>query len=562
MSEKGLELQFAQSDNQLPEEVARIVRDLRSKQIDLERQNEELLRAKEVLADFRDDYADLYDFAPVGYATLNDEGIILKSNVTFANMLGRERRSLLNARLLGFIVSEDRGIYCRFLRAYFESLERKSWELRMLKESDVPFWVRIDGVVVETSADRKIELRLAIIDITEQKRAEEEKKQIEAELRHSQKMEAVGQMASGIAHEFNNLIAGIRNNTDFLAIRSSDVLSAQSCIALEQIETAAARAHTLTNQLLSFSRKYTPTGTTFDLNLRIADCKLMVEKLIGPAIELNVVSNDQPLFVCAAEEEIGQVIVNLVLNARDAITDAGTITIQSRLVTLLERDVPENCQAGQYVELSVADDGCGMSQETCERIFEPFFTTKPVGKGTGLGLSVAYSDIANYGGFMRVDSEEGVGSVVSTYLPLALDSDIETLADAPKPSPASVSGDETILVCDDEDIVRMSVKAMLESHGYSVIAVENAAEALAVAESQYQDISLVLTDITMPGMSGVELGQEIKRRHSHMKVLYSSGYGSHQIEADVDIEVLHKGGQSGELLQLIRELLDNGKPTK
>ncbi len=279
-------------------------------------------------------------------------------------------------------------------------------------------------------------------------------------------------------------------------------------------------------------------------------------KILGSGITLNSVVSADSAVVRAGESELAQVVLNLVLNARDALPNGGVIKIQTRIVTLGDRDVPRDCDAGDFVELSVSDDGCGMSPETRERIFEPFFTTKGPGKGTGLGLSIAYSDISRNGGFLTVDSHEGTGTVVSVFLPQSADSAIEATAETPGPATEFIGGDETILVCDDEDIVLSSVRALLESVGYSVIAVKTAADALAAADSRDLDISLLLTDVAMPGMNGFELGREIHKWHPHMRILHSSGYNTDDFATGEGDDIVYKGDSSSKLLQRVRQLLD------
>ena len=398
-------------------------------------------------------------------------------------------------------------------------------------------------------------------DITERKQAENAQDILEAELRHAQKMDAVGQLASGVAHEFNNLLLGIVGNAELLSSTATDRLSAQERRAIRDIGQAGARAHTLTNQLLSFGRKRSTNSSVFDVNQVLVDSKELLEKPIGSHIALKIIAAAEPVCVCADESAIKQVILNLVLNARDAIVDMGKITIQTRLVTLDDNDVPRDCNAGSFVELSVSDNGCGMSRETSDRIFEPFFTTKEVGKGTGLGLSVVHSDVVGNDGFVNVDSREGNGTVVSVLLPQTTESITTAPAENHKQTSRLIGGDETILICDDETLVLNAVQALLEAAGYSVIAAESAADALVVAETHSENIPLLVTDVTMPDMNGIELGREILQRHPDMKILYLSGNTAHRAAIDGNGEHLIKGGPISELLQRIRQLLDREKPS-
>ncbi len=418
-------------------------------------------------------------------------------------------------------------------------------------------WLRWTSHAIFDSGGKLASYQAIGEDITARKRVEEEKRTMEAELRHAQKMDAIGQLASGVAHEFNNLLVGIRSNSEILKLTSSDVLSEQSLVLLNDIERAGSRAHDLTNRLLSFSRKKGPDVTVFDVNRVVRDSERMFQKLLGSDIDLNYVTAPDPAFVCANDGEIEQALLNLLLNARDATPDGGAVTIRTCVVTLGGRDVPEDCEDGIYVRLSVSDNGCGMSPETRERIFEPFFTTKDASKGTGLGLTVAYADVSKSGGFLTVDSREGVGTDISIFLPRTQLSVVEAAsAETPSPITGSVGGEETILVCDDEQIVMSSVVILLQVMGYSVLSVDNAADAIAVAEKYEGMISLLLTDVSMPAMNGIELGREIRRTHPKIKILYTSGNDAAHLVTSDDVGFHQKGGACGELLEKVRQLLD------
>lgn len=239
----------------------------------------------------------------------------------------------------------------------------------------------------------------------------------------------------------------------------------------------------------------------------------------------------------------------------------GAVVIATRILELGQADVPPKNQAGRFVQLSVQDQGCGMSPEIASRIFEPFYTTKPVGKGTGLGLSTVYADIEKNGGFLTVDSTEGVRTAINILLPLCSDAkEIKLEQELPEKKP--VGGNETILVCDDEEIVLSSVCALLESVGYSVIGAKSAREALKIAAKHQGEISLLLTDVTMPEMDGLELGKEINRLYPEMKVIYSSGYATDRVEIlskSDEFEFIRKGGKTRDTFQRIRKVLDEDK---
>ncbi|MBL4886466.1 MAG: response regulator, partial [Planctomycetaceae bacterium] len=263
--------------------------------------------------------------------------------------------------------------------------------------------------------------------------------------------------------------------------------------------------------------------------------------------------------VDADEAEVEQAVINLVINSRDAMPSKGTITIQTCLVTLSKNELPQHCNPGQFVQLSVTDNGSGMIPEVMERVFEPFFTTKPVGEGTGLGLSTVYSDMRKNYGFASVKSSETTGTIVTLNFPQSQSLKAEKTASKSQSSNDFPGGSETILVCDDEEIVLESMIHLLQCVGYTVIAANSPGKALEAAAASTNVISLLLTDITMPQMSGFELGKEFKRLHPKMKIIYSSGYTEDRLSGDTqsdDILFFDKGESSAKLLQQIRILLD------
>jgi signal transduction histidine kinase len=400
-------------------------------------------------------------------------------------------------------------------------------------------------------------------DITERTKAEEETRNLQTQLRHAQKMDAIGQLATGVAHEFNNALVGIRGNAELVLNMPGTALPDAIRQPLKDIERSGVRAYEITQQLLSFARKKNHHATVFDVTRMVLDSHQMLQRLIGTQITLTTRLDADPAYVRADESELEQALMNLVINARDAMPSGGGLSIRTCVATLEGEGLPQHCKAGRFVQLSVADDGCGMSPETVERIFEPFFTTKSVGKGTGLGLSTVYSDIANSGGFVSVQSQQGKGTVIDVHLPLSKQSALVETAEAGPSSIAAASGGETILVCDDEEIVLASVSALLKSVGYRVIATNSGKEALEAAEAYAAEISLLITDLTMPDMDGVELGNEIHRQHPEMKIIYSSGHAADYVELCAEnnrIEILEKGRSSNEMFRRIRAVLDKDDP--
>jgi two-component system cell cycle sensor histidine kinase/response regulator CckA len=335
-------------------------------------------------------------------------------------------------------------------------------------------------------------------------------------------MEAVGRLAGGIAHDFNNLLMVISGYTEVLL----DQLAPENALhaKAEAIQQASDRATTLTRQLLAFSRKQLLELKVIDVNAIVADMERLLRPLIGEDIELT--TSLAPAVGCTRADagQLEQVIMNLVVNAKDAMHNGGKICIRTASVTLDDTYRPENTfiKHGPYVMISVSDTGQGMDRDTQARIFEPFFTTKEKGKGTGLGLSTVYGIIKQSGGYVFVQSELGRGTVFTIYFP-RVDEPSASLGALPA-SLAAVGGAETILLVEDEESVRQLVRETLESRGYHVLEAANGQDALAVAASHADTIHLIITDVVMPGLSGHELVQKLLPARPGTKVLYLSGY--------------------------------------
>lgn len=382
----------------------------------------------------------------------------------------------------------------------------------------------------------------------------------EEQLRQSQKMEAIGKLAGGVAHDFNNLLTAITGYSD-LSLRHLDKTD-RLYRNLQEIKKAGERAAGLTRQLLAFSRKQVLQPKVLDLNAVIVDLNKMLQRLIGEDIDMMLMLKPDLGKVKADPGQIEQILMNLLVNARDAMPVGGKLTIETANLYVNEQSahghpsVPQGC----YVVLSVSDTGCGMDIATQERIFEPFFTTKEVGKGTGLGLSTVYGVVQQSGGDVWVESEVGKGTTFKVYLPredeLAESVEVETETVIP-------AGTETVLLVEDETIVRKMTKEILQLSGYQVLEASNGQEALMVCEQHHDPVHLMLTDVVMPLMSGRELAEHLAQRRPEIKVLYMSGYTD---DAIVHHGVLEKGTAFLEkpftpngLSRKVREVLDGSK---
>ncbi len=376
--------------------------------------------------------------------------------------------------------------------------------------------------VPQQQADDTILWHGFLQDVTDRKEAEEAHKKLEAQLRQSQKIESIGRLAGGVAHDFNNLLTVIQMYGDLMYAHmdKSDPLLPK----LEQIRQASQRASDLTSQLLAFSRKQILSPTTLNLNELITNLQKMLGRLIGEDILLSIVLQPNLWTIKADSGQIQQVIMNLVVNARDAMPEGGQLTIETQNIYQEEGLFTTKVETltGPCVLLSITDTGEGMDAATRQQIFEPFFTTKEAGSGTGLGLAMVHGIIRQSGGNIYVYSEPGQGTAFKIYLPAS--NKTEEYSTIKQPEEMSHVGQETILVVEDEEAVRELVCATLEKLGYSVLAAQDGFTALALVEQQTGSIDLLLTDVIMPHMSGRELAEQLTHTNSKLKVLYMSGY--------------------------------------
>lgn len=386
-----------------------------------------------------------------------------------------------------------------------------------------------------------------------------QRQSLEEQLRQSQKMEAIGMLAGGIAHDFNNLLTAINGYSELVLKRMDPDDRFRGSI--EEINKAGKRAAGLTSQLLAFSRKQVLQPKVLDLNRVVADIEEMLRRTIGEDIELRTGLAPQLWSTLADPGQIEQILLNLCVNARDAMPTGGHITIETRNVLLDEAFATKHLdvRAGPYVMLSVSDTGIGMTPEVKKRIFEPFFSTKPLGKGTGLGLSTTYGIVQQSGGSIWVYSEPGKGTTFKVYLPQAAQA--ERVADEALVTPTDLSGTETILLAEDEEIVRGLAIEALEMFGYKVLPASGGAEALEIARDHQEPIGLLVTDVVMPVMSGHELATEIRKLLPDLKVLYMSGYTDNSIVhhgvPDEGVHLLQKPFSTTDLAQRVRALLDS-----
>jgi PAS domain S-box-containing protein len=413
-------------------------------------------------------------------------------------------------------------------------------------------YVRERAETVLNDSGKPVQMRGIVMDITE-------RRQLGEQLRQSQKMEAIGQLAGGVAHDFNNILTVIHGHASLLLVDKT--VTKNAARSAQQIAQAAERAAGLTRQLLTFSRRQVMQPRRLDLNEVVSNLTMMLGRILGEDITLQLNYWAQPALIKADKSMMEQVLLNLVVNARDAMPKGGqlSIKISALKITANQRTYRSEARAGEFVCLTVADTGCGIDPENLRRIFEPFFTTKEVGKGTGLGLATVYGIINQHQGWIEADSELGKGATFRVYLPLARDG---VAATDEKPAPAVVrGGNETILVVEDEAALRELVCRVLESHGYKILEAETGVKALEIWQTNKKKIDLLLTDLVMPDrLNGRELADALRADRPKLKVIFTSGYSEDVIGKDFvlkrGLHYLQKPYDPQKLAQTVRDCLD------
>jgi two-component system, cell cycle sensor histidine kinase and response regulator CckA len=385
-----------------------------------------------------------------------------------------------------------------------------------------------------------------------------ERKQLEEQLYLSQKLEAIGRLSGGVAHDFNNLLGVIIGYSEALEARIPENDPFRE--AVDEIQKAGKRAASLTQQLLAFSRKQVLEPKALGLKIVIGELEKMLRRLIGEDIDLKIILPEKLGTIRADRGQIEQVLLNLVVNARDAMPQGGKLTIEAANSELSQSDVNRfrYVTPGRYVTLRVTDSGCGMDSELQSHIFEPFFTTKEKGKGTGLGLATVYGVIKQSGGYIWVDSEPGKGTTFRIYLPQVQESPEAAIEEKPR-AKLALTVSRTILVVEDEQSLRKLTRSILAEAGYFVLEARDALQAIQLSKETSAAIDLLLTDVVMPGMSGPQLAEELSPRRREMTVLYMSGYTDGALAAhgalEPGISVLHKPFTRDQLLRRVEDTL-------
>jgi len=520
----------------------------------------EYKKTEEALRKERDRAQMYLDLAGVMFVAIDTEGTVTLINRKGCEVLGCARDEIIGVKWFDKFVAagEREKIKTIFGKLMSGEIETPGYhENPIITANGEERIIAWHNTILKDEAGNIIGTLSSGGDITARKLAEQEREKLQEQLIHSQKMESVGRLAGGVAHDFNNLLTVIENYADFVAegLGENDPLRDD----LRQIIEAGQKASGLTRQLLAFSRRQVMEPRIIDLNEIVADLQKMLERLIGEDIELRTVLAEDLGRVNADPGQVEQVLMNLAVNARDAMLGGGRLLIETANVDLGEDYVARHPGSiiGPHVMLAVSDNGQGMTEDVRQKIFEPFFTTKGLGRGTGLGLSTVYGIVRQTGGNIFVYSEPGEGTTFKVYLPL---DEGEVSEQKPDLEPVDLRGTETIMVVEDEEAVLKLAKRILSSAGYKVIAAQSGDEALGKCEGHGGEIDLLLTDVVMPGMSGKELAGRLAAISPGLKVLYMSGYTD---EAVAQHGVLKEGArllakpfESSQMLKKIRITLD------
>lgn len=507
-------------------------------------------KAKEALVESEKRFRTIFESSPVGISIARRDGILINSNPAFQKMLGYTKEELAR-NFLEITYPDDVPKNLRLFTDMVEGKRDHYWmEKRYIHKNGSIIWANLIVTVIR-DRDGAFKYNFAIVEnITERKKLEDR-------LRHAQKLEAIGQLAAGVAHDFNNILTAIIGYGNLLKMKLRD--NEQLSHSINQLLAITERGAGLTQSLLAFSRKQIISLKPVNLNALVERIGKLIPRFIGEQIEFRKNLSSKNITIMADSSQLEQVLMNLAGNARDAMPEGGVLTIDTALVELDACYVKMHGfgSPGPYALITVSDTGTGIDAETMDKIFEPFFTTKEVGEGTGLGLSLVYGIIKQHEGYINVCSEPGHGATFKIHIPLAKETAKEGAGTDDQPA---IGGTETILLAEDEKEVRSAIKGILEEYGFTVIEAADGKEAVGKFLAHKSSIQLLVFDVVMPNMSGKEAFAAIRRINPGMKVIFTSGYKTITTQANDVIEdgtiFISKPVQPQYLLQKIREAID------
>lgn len=526
---------------------------LREANLRLQKELAERLRIQDALAESEHRYRTIFETTGNASLILEEDTTISLVNTAFEELSGYRKEEVEGKKSwTEFVAAEDLDrmrTYHNLRRSGSEGVPN-SYEACFVNREGKVHEVYFSVAVIPGTRKSVC----SILDLTELKRLEDQ-------LRQSQKMEAVGRLAGGVAHDFNNILTAIIGYASLARMQmdSNDPLKNY----IDSVLSSAERAAHLTTGLLAFSRKQVIAPKVLDLNDVIKHVEHILRRIIGEDIDLKTAYPEDPITILADRGQLDQVLINLATNARDAMPDGGRLTIRTKTVFMdqMMAERPSYLKPGSYALVTVSDTGVGISKEVIDRIFEPFFTTKEVGKGTGLGLSIVYGIIKQHSGYIAASSEPGSGTMFSVYLPLSKQEKTDESTGRIARTEAPVGGRETLLVAEDDPVTRALIKEVLQKHGYSVLEAVDGDEAIRRFEERKEEIHLVLLDVIMPKKNGRQAYEEIKKMKPAIEALFLSGYTADIVHKkgifEEDINFLSKPVSPEDLLRKVRELLDS-----
>ncbi|MFO7990515.1 MAG: ATP-binding protein, partial [Desulfotignum sp.] len=497
-----------------------LIHELQTFQVELELQNDELQRSQQELFEFKTRYKELYDFTPVGYVCLDVKGVILNANLTLADMLLLERSSLIDQPLTSYVFFEDQDIYYRHLTDLAESKMRQICEMRMTRSDGTLVDVQLESMVFPYESWRPEQYRTVIIDITERKQMEKEREALRVRLHQSHKMESIRTIAGGIAHDFNNILFIIIGNIDLAVEETQDRHPAYPI--LERIRTAAERAAGIVKLLLCFSYTSVEKQTPMDLIGVIKDALVLLRASIPTFIDIHTQFPDRAVMILSDKVQIGQILMNLCTNAAQAMEETGGLLEIGVETRVLPEGAADDCPAGEYAEITVKDNGPGIDPDILNRIFDPYFTTRAPGKGSGLGLAVVYTIVKNHKGAITVENRPEGGVQVTMLFPM-VDQKPQTKIE---PMEESFHGTERILFVDDEESITQMAQKALTSFDYRIETQSDPEDALAMFKLNPGYFDVVITDMTMPKMTGAKLAEKLIGIRPDIPIILCTGYSA------------------------------------
>jgi two-component system cell cycle sensor histidine kinase/response regulator CckA len=532
----------------LERKVAQRTEELNSAIDKLQKEVNERSEIETALRRSEKNFRSLVENSPYGIMRITPDHKVLQANRALLDILGYASEE----ELVGLDTSTDvflsRADHQRAVELYEDKLEVKGVEVEWRRKDGTPISVRYGRHTVTDAKGAALYKEVIVEDITE-------KRAMEKQLRQGQKMEAVGRLAGGVAHDFNNLLGVIIGYSELLMDQAE---TAAARTQAEQIKKAGDRASSLTRQLLAFSRQQVLETRVLNMNCVVTEMQKMLPRLIGEDVEILSYLEPKLGNVKADQGQLEQVLMNLAVNARDAMPGGGKLVLKTENVTFHsdQHNTHPGMIPGDYVLLSVSDTGMGMDSQTLAHIFEPFFTTKGRGRGTGLGLATVYGVIKQSGGYIWVDSKPGAGSTFEVYLPR-----VRQVAEASHVSePGWTPGhSQTVLLVEDEDSLRELTRTLLEQAGYKILEASDGRQAIEIAQQRSGDIDLLLTDVVMPGMNGRVVAEHLASLHPKMKVIFMSGYTefAQHVLADNSVNFLQKPFTREVLLRKFNEVLED-----